>query len=311
MTPKLQYSVVVPTYNATAGLAELVGRLQRVFEDRLKASYEIILIDDGSTRLETKSCLEKIAAQRNVIVIQLTRNFGKPGAVMCGLAHSQGERVLTIDDDLQQRPEDIPLLVAQAHHDVVSATHGVKQHTLFQRGTSRIKRRFDRLILGQSGRFSPMKLISRPVVDGMLSVHTNHPFIPALIHQCTTDIVFVKTPHMKSVHGKSRYSFFRRFSQFSNLVVGNSNVMLRAFSIIGYSSAALSVVLLISVFVRKILGAPVSAGWSSLMIAILAVGGLNMAAIGLTGQYFIRILDVASRKPAYLVRHINQSDEIK
>lgn len=310
MANQPQYSIIVPTYNATGALSQLIERLRDVFENTVKASYEIILVDDGSPTSLSKKTLTEIEGSRNVILIRLTRNFGKPGAVMCGLAHSVGEYVITIDDDLQQRPEDIPLLIEKSQHDVVSATHRVKRHTFLQKSTSRIKQIFDYVLLGYEGRYSPLKLISRPIVDGMLSIQTNHPFIPALIHQCTSDVQFVETPHMDSVYGKSRYSFTRRLSQFSNLIIGNSNFLLRCFSIVGYSSAALSVLLLMTVVVRKFADLPVSAGWSSLMVAILGIGGLNMAAIGLTGQYFIRILDVASRKPSFLVRSISKNDAL-
>lgn len=309
MTPP-KFSVVVPTYNANKKIFELVVRLQDVFENVIMETYEILIVDDGSSCDYTCSSLSTLSSYRNVSVIKLTRNFGKPGAVMCGLSFSKGDLIVTIDDDLQQRPEDIPLLVKKSNHDVVSATHSSKKHTRFQRITSLIKQRFDRILLGQRGGFSPLKLISRPIVNGMLEVQTNHPFIPALIHQCTSDIVFVETDHMESIYGKSRYSFSRRLSQFSNLIIGNSDIMLRSFSIAGYTSAFLSVLLLITVIFRKLIGFPVSAGWSSLMVAILAIGGLNMAAVGLTGQYFIRILDVASKKPAFLVRSISVPKEI-
>ena len=307
MTDNPQYSVVIPTYNATEAIHELIERLQIVFEQTLRAKYEIILVDDGSNSAETKSCLSKASDQKNVTLITLTRNFGKPGAVLCGLAHSRGQQIITIDDDLQQSPEDIPALIELGNHDVVSATHKSKKHTLIQRVTSRIKQMFDELLLQQPNAYSPLKIFQRHIVDGMLSIQTNRPFIPALIHQVTSDIVFVETPHSISSVGRSRYTLGRRLSQFSNLLVGNSDFLLRAFSAIGYLFAALSVVILLAVISRKLSGAPVSAGWTSIIVAVLAVGGLNMAAIGLTGQYFIRILDVASHKPSYIVRKVTRN----
>jgi len=275
-----------------------------MFRDSVGASFEIILVDDGSSREETQGWLDIVAEKAGVTIITLSRNFGKPGAVICGLAHSRGAWVVTIDDDLQQRPEDIPLLIELRDHDVVSASHTKKQHSVSQRVTSRIKQKFDGWILQQRAALSPLKLIRRHVVDGMLEVQTNRPFIPALIRQVTRDIVTVETPHEASAYDKSRYSFGRRLSQFSNLLIGNSDLVLTAFATLGYFLAASSLALIIFVMSRKLLGFPISPGWTSIMVAILGVGGLNLAAIGITGQYFIRILDVASKKPAYSIREI-------
>ena len=250
MPDLVEYSVVVPVFNSGRQLVELVERLEAVFRDSVGASFEIILVDDGSSREETQGWLDILAGKANVTVITLSRNFGKPGAVICGLAHSHGTWVITIDDDLQQRPEDIPLLIELRDHDVVSASHAKKLHTVSQRVTSRIKQQFDGWILQQRAALSPLKLIRRHVVDGI------------------------------------------------------SDLVLTAFAALGYFLAASSLALIIFVTSRKLLGFPISPGWTSIMVAILGVGGLNLAAIGITGQYFIRILDVASKKPAYSIREI-------
>ncbi len=296
------YSVVVPVFNADAGLIKLIDRLGAVFRDELGESYEIILIDDGSTRAETLATLQTLADVPEVTALVLTRNFGKPGAVMCGLEASRGRWVVTIDDDLQQRPEDIPALVEHRDHDLVTAVYRTKRHTPLQIFTSRIKRQFDRWILGIDVPLSPLKLISRPVVDGMLQSASNRPFIPALIGEVTSDVVGVELTHEASAYGRSRYSMLRRWRQFTNLLFGHSTLLLQAVAVIGFAVMAMSLLLAAVVIVRRLIGVPVEAGWSSLMVAILLVGGLNLGALGITGQYFIRILDIVSRKPAYLVR---------
>ncbi len=301
-TTKPRYSVIVPVYNTGESLRELVLRLQNVFAKTIKASVEIILVDDGSERKGTHTMLRELAKEDAVMVVRLTRNFGKPGAILCGLQASRGDWIITIDDDLQQSPEDIPLLIAKGEHDMVTASHARKQHTLLQRSTSWIKAGFDRAVLGYQVKLSPLKLIRRHVVDGMLDIKTNRPFIPALIRQVTSDVVAVQTGHHESAHGRSRYTFGRRWAQFTDLLVGNSNVLMQVFTRIGFVVAGLSFALALAVIARKLFGIPTQTGWSSLMVAILLIGGLNLAAIGITGQYFIRILDITSKKPAYVVR---------
>ncbi len=296
------YSTVIPVYDSGPQLQELVDRLARVFEDVVNESYEIILIDDGSTNPATKAMLPDLARLPNLLVVNLTRNFGKPGAVMCGLAQSRGDWIITIDDDLQQRPEDIPKLIELRDHGMVTATYPKKQHSWSREFTSRIKQMFDRGVLGYSVSLSALKLIQRHVVDGMLAISTNRPFIPALIRQVTADIVVVESLHEKSAYPKSRYTFRKRWIQFSNLIIGNSGFMMRLFAWVGFSFAAMSFVLAVAIIARKLFGQPVPVGWSSLMVTLLLVGGLNLAAIGVSGQYFIRILDVSSKKPAYIIR---------
>ncbi len=300
--PGPTYSVVIPVFNAGAGLSALIDRLGAVFRDTLKDSFEIILVDDGSTHAETLEILKSLAQEPDVSVFMLTRNFGKPGAVMCGLEVARGRWVVTMDDDIQQRPEDIPALVAHRDHDMVTAVFRHKRHDVVQRFTSAIKQQFDRWILGISVPLSPLNLISRPVVDGMLQSASNRPFIPALIGEVTRDIVGVELTHEASAYGASRFGLLRRWRQFTNLLFGHSTLLLQGVAVVGMVIIALGLILALAVIVRRLNGVPVDASWSSLMVTLLLIGGLNLGALGIGGQYFIRILDIVSGKPAYLVR---------
>ena len=304
------YSVVVPVYNSGPQLRDLVERLATVFADDVKDSYEILLVDDNSTNVATKKLLTKLAGISHVCVITLARNFGKPGAVIAGLSQSRGDWIVTIDDDLQQLPEDIPKLIAFKDHDMVTGTHKKKKHAgPFRFISSGIKGWFDRTLLGYKTPLSALKLIRRPVVDGMLAIKTNRPFIPALIRQVTDDIVAVEAAHEATVYRKSRYTFARRWSQFSNLLFGNSAFMMRVFTWIGFAFASLAFGLAAVILWRKFFGQPIQPGWASLMVTMLLVGGLNLLAIGISGQYFIRILDISSNKPAYIIRNIIGAEE--
>ena len=143
-TPR--YSVVVPVYNSGRSVIELVERFRKVFEETLRVRYEIILVDDGSEMSSTWPILEKLVQENpNVVAIRLTRNFGKAGAVLCGLRHMRGRWVATIDDDLQQWPEDFPELVKYEDHDVVVAQFIVRKDRCSKKLTSWIKGRFDSL----------------------------------------------------------------------------------------------------------------------------------------------------------------------
>ncbi len=301
-----EYSVVVPVYESDSSVVELVRRLQPVFEDQLEASYEVILVDDGSRSLTTWTTCQQLAREEpRVVAIRLMRNYGKPGAVLCGLKHARGRWVITLDDDLQQRPEDIPTLVNYRDHDVVVANFRVRQHGRLTVLASWIKSHFDRIILGLPCKMSPLKLFKAEVAQGMLQIRTPYPFIPALLAHATTDFVSVDVPHEASEHGKSRYTLRRRVRQFSNLLINNSSLLLRWFGGFGFLVAASGFLFAFSVIARKLFGSsPPQPGWTSLIVLNLIFGGLILIALAIVGEYLIRILEGISHKPSYLVREM-------
>lgn len=139
-------SVVVPVYDSPAleALAEGIGN---AFQDRADA-YEIIFVDDGSPDERIWPELERLARERkHVRAVQLTRNFGQQAATLCGLREASGDLIITIDDDLQHEPAEIPLLLARADHDIVIGQFGQKEHRLLRRSASRLKGLFDEMVI--------------------------------------------------------------------------------------------------------------------------------------------------------------------
>jgi dolichol-phosphate mannosyltransferase/undecaprenyl-phosphate 4-deoxy-4-formamido-L-arabinose transferase len=132
------YSVVVPVYNSADSLPELPRRLNDVLSRVAPEQYEVLYVDDASPDRRTGHALEQIAAQYpRMSVIRLTRNFGRHPAIMCGLDHAAGRWIITMDDDLQHRPEDIPALLAEREHDAVVARFATRRDSRLVRLTSR------------------------------------------------------------------------------------------------------------------------------------------------------------------------------
>lgn len=299
-----EYSVVVPVFESSHSVEELVERLRTVFDEVLDATVEIVLVDDGSRCPETWKTCERLALNHaEVRAVRLTRNFGKPGAVLCGLSCARGRWIITIDDDLQQRPEDIPALVAFRDHDVVVADYPRRRHGSLTRLLSWIKGRIDGRVLGLPCRMSPLKLIRAEVAKAVLEVRSAHPFIPALLAHVTSDFHAVPVVQDESLHGRSRYTFRRRIRQFSNLLISNSSVLLRLIGLIGVVLPIGGFVFAGWVIVRKTLGGvPLLPGWASLVVINLVFGGLILLALSLVGEYLIRIVDGISRKPPFVIR---------
>lgn len=300
------YSVVIPVYNSTATLPELVQRLDTVF-NTLGVSHEVIFVDDASPHPESWAILKELATMHDhVHSIQLVRNFGKAGAVLCGMRHAAGQWVITIDDDLQHAPEDIPSLLEKQEHDIVIGAFTNKKHSVLQKCTSLFKGLFDAYILNRPRgiRMSPFKLFKASVIEHMLSVETTRPFIPALMLYTTRDIVQVNVTHHPRQHGKSSFSLGRRWRQFSNLLFGNSSLVLRFIAFLGVSVAAFSLLYGLWLIMSYFLHGRSVPGWTSLMVITLMLGGLIMFSVGVIGEYLIRIIERVERRPAYLEREI-------
>lgn len=301
------YSVVVPVYNSTDSVVELVNRISHVFKSDIKEEFEIILVDDKSPNSKTWQTLVKLANTFTYVrVVQLTRNFGQQCATLCGMEVSKGKYIITMDDDLQHAPEDIPKLILHQEHDVVIAQMVSKKHSYFIKLTSRIKGWFDYILIGKPKdiQLSPFRLIKRTIALGMLKIKTTKPFIPALMFYVSKDVYSVKTEHHSRTEGKSNYSFRKRVSLFSNLLINNSSFLLRMLGMVGVLIASLSFGFGVFIIIEKLIYNQSPLGWTSVIVAVLFLGGMSLFGIGVIGEYLIRIISGVEHKPTYIIREI-------
>ena len=307
----IDYSVVIPVYNSTDSLFELVNKICLVFNTSIKATYEILLIDDCSTNMDTWKTMKSIAdTNEQVTIIQLTRNFGKTGAVLCGFSNASGNYIFTMDDDLQHLPEEMPKFIEKQEHDVVMGIFKYKKHPLSKRITSAMKGWLERIILEKpSGiQMGPYRLHKASVVKSMIKIKTPYPFMPALLFNSTNDLVTVELTHGERKFGKSGYSFWKRFKTFSNLLINNSNLLLRLVAITGVLVACLSFILGgYYLFKYLIIGVSVP-GWTTIVLFTLVLNGLVLFSLGVIGEYLIRIVRGVERRPSFLVRQMYRKE---
>jgi glycosyltransferase involved in cell wall biosynthesis len=296
-------SVVIPVYNAP-DLAQLVDRIERAFEDR-RDQCEIILVDDASPDGRVWSTIERISAERgNVRGVQLTRNFGQQAATLCGLREARGEIVITMDDDLQHDPADIRVLLDHPRHDIVIGQFERREHHWFRRVASSLKARFDEIVIGKPKglRLTSFRLLQRTVVDGVLTIRTPNPFLPALMFHVSNDVSGVTVNHRRRAAGRSGYTFRKLFRVFSNLVINNSSILLRTAAWSGMIFAFGSFTLAAIVIYRKLASGIAVEGWASLFAGMMLIGGLILISIGIVGEYLIRIIESSEARPTYFVR---------
>jgi dolichol-phosphate mannosyltransferase/undecaprenyl-phosphate 4-deoxy-4-formamido-L-arabinose transferase len=297
-------SIVIPVYNSTASLVLLSERIKIVFQ-ALDYAYELIFIDDKSPNTKSWEILELIAKKdTNVKIIQLTRNFGQQAATLCGIEYAKGDFVLTMDDDLQHSPEDIPLLLSQNKHDIVIGVFKSKKHSYFKRATSKIKAYFDYIIIGKPKgiQLSSFRLFNRIIVDGMLKIKTAYPFIPALMFYVSKDVIGVELLHYNRHEGKTNYNFLKLVKVFSNLIINNSSFLLKLIGQIGISISVINLIVACIIIYRKLFLGISVIGWASNMVALLFIGGLILFSLGIIGEYLIRIVSGIEQKPTYLIR---------
>lgn len=300
------YSIIVPVYNSKKSLPELARRMKAVFRAMPGTTYELLFVDDGSPNAETWPTLNEIAAQDpNVRAVKLMRNFGQQAATICGLQLAVGDYIITMDDDLQHAPEDIPLLAQANHHDIVIGQFPQKKHGWSKRLASKIKGEFDRVILGKPKdiQLSAFRLFNRLTADAMLQlVDTPYPFIPAMMFYVTKDVVGVNITHHDRADGASGYNFFKLIKLFNNLLINNSSLLLRFIGNMGLSISFLSFVLALVFIYRKLFLKVETVGWTSLFVTVLFIGGAILFTLGIVGEYLVRIIKTVEKRPLYLIR---------
>lgn len=299
------YSIVIPVYNTTWVLGQLLQRIEQTFASHIRQSYEIILVDDRSPNPETWPVVEALArAGQNISAIQLTRNFGQHSAILCGLAHAKGEYIITMDDDLQHAPEDIPALISLQEHDVVIGQFLVKQHSWSRNLFSNIKGYFDRVLSGKPRnlRISTFCLIRRSIAQKMLgNARTPRPLLSSLIFSVTSDVAGASVSHSPRQEGESGYSLIKLIRLFSRLLVNNSRPVFQFVAWSGGALFVLSLALLLGSSIWHLFSKDVP-GWLFLGLVILIINGFLLIALGFLGIVFSRTEAVAEQKEPYLVQ---------
>lgn len=308
---RVVYSVVIPVYGSEFMLPELHRRLTVVLQG-LGEPYEIIFVDDCGPDNAWVVLQELAAGDPVVTVIQLMRNVGQANATLCGLAQAMGQFVLTMDDDLQHPPEEIPLLVAalQPQVDVVMGAPEEKQHHWLRCLGSSAMHTVNSWLLGKDRRlrFTSFRLMRRPVVDGLLTLRTLSPALGPMLHSITTRIVNVRVQHAPRGAGQSGYTLGRLFAQTLSNLIGSSMLPLRLLALVGGAGIGCSLVFAIVLLARYLAGGITVPGWTTLALLLVLLSGFNFFAFALLGEYVLRILQRVNATPQYLVRTLCTSD---
>ena len=303
--PELDLSIVIPVYNSEATLDLLHSRLGAVL-GALGQSYEIILVDDGSpdaswSKLEQLCMLDP----GHVLAVQLMRNYGQHNALMCGLAMARGALVVTMDDDLQNPPEEIPKMIAaigQGDLDLVYGQPEGRRHAGWRNLGSAIIVHFYRTVFRNPVMPSQFRIMRHQLAKSVKFYDLNFTYLDGLLAWCTRRIGEVAVAHHARAAGKSNYSISKLMVLTLNLYTNFSLLPLQLVTGLGmltaFSGFALGLYYLVQFLVSNI-SVP---GFASTIIAVLIMGGMQLLALGVIGEYLGRLHLNVNRKPQFVVR---------
>lgn len=300
-----EYSVVIPVYNSETSLEELCHRINEVFTG-LKESYEIILVDDSSRDNSWNVMKSFRKNNKNIKIIQLMRNFGQHNAIMCGFQHVSGKYVITMDDDLQNPPEEIPKLIDEIKKgcDVVVGALDSKQDTLLKKaGSSFVRYLISRIFkTPKNMRLSSFRIMTKAVAYEISVLRTPYPFISGMLFSVTCNITSVIVKHERRKYGHSNYTFSRLIKLAFNLIINYTSLPLRFLSGIGIVFCILSFIMGLFFIVKKLLVKQVLPGWTTVVVLLSFFNGLLLIILSVIGEYLARIIGEVSNKQQFVVR---------
>ncbi len=304
----VQLSVVIPIYDEESGLSALFARLYPVL-DALPVTYEVILIDDGS-RDGSPGMLARQFEQRSDVtrVIFLDGNFGQHRAIMAAFAHCRGQRVITLDADLQNPPEEIPRLLAamDAGHDYVGTIRMNRRDSGWRRVASRamnsLRARITRIVMTDQG--CMLRAYSGRIVKLVTQCNEMNAFIPALAYQFALRPTELEVAHDHRHSGTSKYSLYSLVRLNFDVVTGFSVAPLQWFSMLGMAVSAGAGLLVLLLLARRLFLGPEEGGLFTLFAIAFFLIGLALFGIGLLGEYVGRIFQEVRARPRYVIRAV-------
>lgn len=297
-------SIVVPVYQSEPILPALVERLDLVRE-KLGIPFEAILVNDGS-RDRSWEVIAELARSRSWLKgIRLSRNYGQHNALLCGIRVARHEVIVTLDDDLQQPPEEIPKLLAKLDEgfDVVYGTPNKQQHVGWRKLASLATKMVLQGAMGAdiARQINTFRAFRTRLRDAFGHFQGPHVSIDVLLTWSTNRFSAVQVPHSPRMIGESNYTFRKLITHALNLVTGFSALPLRLASVVGLSTTLFGLVALVYVVVRYLLQESHVPGFAFLASLTIILSGAQLLTLGVFGEYLARIHFRMMDRPAYAV----------
>jgi undecaprenyl-phosphate 4-deoxy-4-formamido-L-arabinose transferase len=304
----IELSVVIPVYNEEQGLAALFARLYPAL-DALHIPYEILFVNDGSRDASAAKLREQFQRRPDVTrVILFNGNFGQHMAIMAGFERVRGRRIVTLDADLQNPPEEIGNLIAKMDegYDYVGTIRRMRQDTAFRRHASKamnlVRERITRIRMTDQG--CMLRAYSREIIEAINGCREISTYIPALAYTFSRHPVEIEVEHEERAAGESKYSLYQLIRLNFDLVTAFSLVPLQMYSLAGMLISLLSILFVAYLAVRRLLLGPEAEGVFTLFGIVFFLLGIALFGIGLLGEYVGRISQQVRQRPRYLIQAV-------
>lgn len=301
-------SVVIPVYNSEKTIEEVVSRINAAVKTFGKIEkYEIILVNDGSVDNSYAVCKKMSENAKYIKFIQLAKNFGQLRAIMAGFSIATGEYIVCLDDDLQNPPEEISKLIytlEDGNYDIVFSKYEEKKHSKFRNFGSYLSDLMATKLMDKPKDLyvSSFFIMRRFIVDEIIKYDNPYPYFTGLFFRTTKNVGTVLVKHNLRKVGSSGYTLKKLVGLMVNGFTNFSVKPLRLSTILGLILSGLSFIFAIGIVIRKLMTPSVSVGWTSIMVAIIFFGGIQLLSIGLLGEYIGRIYMCINKTPQYVIR---------
>lgn len=298
-------SIVIPVYNEEQNIASLFKKL---LPQVSRYNYEIILVDDGSIDKTLEEIKKESAKNQNIKLISFTRNFGHQTAQSAGYQYASGDCVVTLDADLQDPPELIHELIEkwQKNYQIVYAKREERDDSLFKKLTAFVFYRFlnflsDTSIPKDVGDF---RLLDKKVVSFLNSLPEHSLFLRGLVSWGGFSSTFVSFKRGRRFSGKTHYPFSKMVNFALDGIISFSTKPLKIASYLGFLTSILGIMgIIYALFLRLFLPHEYwVTGWTTLFIAIMFFGGIQLMTIGVIGEYIGKIYQEIQKRPHFLVK---------
>lgn len=305
----VEISVVVPVYNSEDCLSELNRTMVAALHGRF--TFELILVNDQSLDNSWQVIARLAEENPTVVGINLRKNSGQDNAIMCGLAHAQGNYVVIMDDDLQHSPFDIPILYNECKSrnlDICYGRYWVSKQAVWKTLGSWLNGKLAEVVISKPAKLylSPYKIICRDVVQEIIKNPGPFPYVDGLIFSITQNVGQTDIKRHARFSGESNYNFHKSLLVFLKLATGFSVVPLRISSGIGMFCSIAGFILATYYLINYFISAHEVEGWTTLSVLILIIGGATLFSLGVIGEYLGRAYLHINGKPQYVIREIRR-----
>lgn len=300
----MNISVVVPVYNSEQSLSVLVARLAPVLKEHAE-QFELILVNDCSRDGSWQKIVTLAGEHDWIRGINLMRNCGQHSAILCGIRHAKYEMIVTLDDDLQNPPEEIPKLLTKLNEgfDVVYGTPTRQQHGLLRDLASSVTKLALRGAMGaQTARdISPFRAFRTRLRKAFENYQGSFVSIDVLLTWGTTRFAAIPVRHEPRTIGTSNYTVYKLITHAMNMICGFSTLPLQVASVMGFGFTLFGIGVLIYVLIRYILQGSTVPGFPFIASTLAIFGGAQLFALGVIGEYLGRMHFRMMERPAYTV----------